>query len=141
MTKSCIDSGLKKVLLDRLEEKCSIDDSSICDEIVPFIESLPECGTAPRKRRTRTPVFHPDETDRDEQSEVDDLPKRPMGMIPVMGMPERRKVKRPRKLSNYQKHQSVCLAPGSGLSFQECVQKWRKGESLADQYKGSGRTK
>ena len=138
---ACISPESKKALLERLEEKCPIDED-VCSDVVSLVESWPECNAkaAHHKHRAPRPRF---EEDRDEQSEVDGLPDRPMGMIPVMGIPERRKarVKRPHALSKYQRHQSVCLSPGSEHTFQECVAMWRKGESMADEYKGSGMTK
>jgi len=138
--RACINPESKKALLERLGDKCEIDESGICE----VIESFPECGAVPRRLRgkrataRRAPKEYPDDF---EDEEVQDLPERPMGMIPVMGMPQRRKVKRPRKLSEYQKHQSVCLTPGNGMTFPECVAAWRKGESMASQYKGNGMTK
>ena len=136
---ACISSESKKALLERLEEKCPIDED-VCSDVVSLVESWPECNAkaAHHKHRAPRPRF---EEDRDEQSEVDGLPDRPMGMIPVMGIQERHKarVKRPHALSKYQKHMSVCLLKDEG--FNVCIQKWRKGDSMADEYRGSGMTK
>jgi hypothetical protein len=118
---ACINPNVKKALLEKLEEKCSIDESDVCSEVTSLIESWPECGSekshrAPRQQHPATFV---------EQTFVQN--------------PSPPRTKRPRKLSEYQKHMSVCLLADEG--FNSCIGKWKAGDSMADGYKGSGMTK
>jgi hypothetical protein len=118
----CIAPNFKKAMLEILEDKCSIDESEVCSTLVPMIRSWPECGFEkehrPRKQRVVQQPFV-------EQTFVQNpAPERP---------------KRRRKLSNYQKHMSVCLLKNEG--FDTCIQKWKSGGSMDDEYKGDGYTK
>jgi hypothetical protein len=45
--------------------------------------------------------------------------------------------KQTRKLSDYQKHLSVCM---SEQPFKECVRRWKENEHMDAAYKGSGYT-
>lgn len=135
MAKSCMNPDVKKALLERLGDKCDIDDSGICE----IIESFPECGASIQRVRAH----------RNKQMELE-------GVVPLSGVRtvshrerqlelediepmKRQKVKKPRKLSEYQKHMSACLLANEG--FNVCIQKWRSKDSMADEYKGSGVSK
>lgn len=119
---TCIDLNIKKTLFEIIEEKCSVDESDACSEIKKEIAKWPVCGYV-RDRETKKRLEH---------YSVDD------GEEPVAEAPARR-IKRPHRLSEYQKHMSVCLLKNEG--FPTCIQKWRSGDSMADEYRGSGMTK
>jgi hypothetical protein len=122
-----MDPILKKSLIARIGEKCPIDED-VCSDVVSLVESWPECGGVPqRHRRQRTsasPVMV-------EQTFVQEAPVK--------------RQRRPHKLSEYQKHMSVCLLKEKG--FNSCIKLWAKDsswnhpDSMADQYRGSGMTK
>jgi hypothetical protein len=128
-SRPCMSPDVKKALLERLGAKCEIDESGICE----IIETFPVCGTN-FKRPAKRKYIPPTEYDYEEVQYYHPRPPEPE----AEGWPPKR-VKRPRKLSGYQKHMSVCLLANEG--FDTCIQKWKAGDSMESQYKGSGMTK
>lgn len=134
MSGKCLTPSAKKALLEALENKCPIDESEVCKDIISLVDDWPECGG---ERKARTRHAPPVRVDVEVGEEGPEERPRSMRGPRAMEAPAKR-IKRPHALSEYQKHQSVCILKEG---FTECVQKWRKGESMASQYRGSGMTK
>jgi hypothetical protein len=121
----CIDSKVKMVLLDTIQLQCeamSPEDAAekkMCYELPPLLEALPECpvvsgimGMIPAENVKKV-GYDDDET--------------PVGK-------KGKKGKKKRKLSDYNRHISVCMKEDKSRSFSDCVALWKKGDKMHERY-------